>query len=253
MPDSYGSAGASARAHYHALHATGRTSRLLVLLTVALVVGALVALLSTLWLGLIAAALTCLTILVRRRRTHTPAAAWRKGAAGERATARRLRTLELAGYTVLHDLAIPRSNANIDHLVIGSTGVFVIDSKKWHRRTTLRAASGTLWIGRQPIDKVVRPVLFEARRAGEVLSQATGRRVDVTSIIAVHGSRLPRFRVITARGATLLRAARLIGFITRRPHRHDVAEVSALTTAATAYLPPYAQAPDLPNPRGSPS
>ncbi|MFI6705380.1 nuclease-related domain-containing protein [Nonomuraea sp. NPDC050478] len=104
-------------------------------------------------------------------------ASWRNGAAGQPATARRLRTLELAGYTVLHDLAIPRSNTNIDHLVIGPTGVFVIDSKKGHRRTTIRAASGTLCA---PSDKVVRPVLFEARRAGEVLSQAAGRRVEVT-------------------------------------------------------------------------
>lgn len=152
---------------------------------------------------------------------------------------------------MLHDLAIPHSNANIDHLVIGPTGVFVIDSKKWHRRTTVQAATGTLWIGRTPIDKVVRPVLFEAHRTGEVLNQATGRRVVVTPIIAVHGSRLPRFRIITAREATLLRAARLVGFITRHPHRYDTAEVSALTTAATTLLLPYVRTPDLPDPRGS--
>ncbi len=243
MPGSYRSAGASARARYRTLQTADRTRRLLVLLTVAIIVGGLVAWLSTVWLGLIATVLSCLIILVRQRRTHTPAAAWRKGAAGERATARRLRTLELAGYTVLHDLAMPHSNANIDHLVIGPTGVFVIDSKKWHRRTTVRAATGTLWIGRTPIDKIVRPVLFEARRTGEVLSQATGRRIEVTAVIAVHGSRLPRFRVIMARGATLLRAARLVGWITRHPHRYDTAEVSTLTTTATTHLQPYTKRP----------
>ncbi|MGI5274151.1 nuclease-related domain-containing protein [Nonomuraea sp. CA-218870] len=248
MPDSYGSAGASARARYRTLQTVGRTRRLLVLLAVAVIVGGLVAWLSIVWLGLIAAALSCLIIVVRRRRTHTPAAAWRKGAAGERATARRLRTLELAGYTVLHDLAIPHSNANIDHLVIGPTGVFVIDSKKWHRRTTVRAATGTLWIGRTPINAVVRPVLFEVRRAGEVLSQATGRHVEVLAVIAVHGPRLPRYRAITAHGVTLLRATRLVGWITRHPHRYDTAEVSTLTTAATTHLPPYARAPKLPGP-----
>lgn len=250
MSRSYGSAGASARARYHALRSVGRTRRLLLLLAIATVAGGLVAWLSTVWLGLIAAALPVLIGLVHRRRTHTPAAAWRKGAAGERATARRLRTLELAGYTVLHDLAVPHSSANIDHLIIGPTGVFVIDSKNWHRRTTIRAATGTLWIGRTPIDKVAHPVLFEARRVSEVLSQATGRHIDVTPIIAVHGSRLPRFRAITAHGATLLRAARLVSFITRHPHRYGTAEVSTLTTAA-ALLPPYTQVPDLPAPQGS--
>ncbi|MCA2190618.1 nuclease-related domain-containing protein [Nonomuraea cavernae] len=206
---------------------------------------------STIWLGLITAVLASLITMAHQFRTHSPAAAWRKGAAGERATARRLRKLELAGYTVLHDLAVPRSNANIDHLVIGPTGVFVIDSKKWHRRTTVRAAAGTLWIGRTPLDKVVRPVLFEARRAGEVLSQAAGRRVQVAAVISVHGSRLSRHRVITNRGATLLRAARLVGWITRRPHLYDAAGVSVLSTAASTLLPPYAQTLDASDRRES--
>ncbi|MEU8249089.1 hypothetical protein [Nonomuraea sp. NPDC048916] len=67
---------------------------------------------STIWLGLITAVLAALITMVHQVRTHSPAAAWRKGAAGERATARRLRTLELAGYTVLRDRALPRSRAN---------------------------------------------------------------------------------------------------------------------------------------------
>jgi Nuclease-related domain len=40
-----------------------------------------------------------------------------------------LAALERQGWAVLHDLAVPRSRANIDHLVIGPGGVFVIDSK----------------------------------------------------------------------------------------------------------------------------
>jgi hypothetical protein len=35
---------------------------------------------------------------------------------------------------VFHDLAVPGSPANVDHLVIGPTGVFVIDSKRWRGR-----------------------------------------------------------------------------------------------------------------------
>jgi Nuclease-related domain len=58
------------------------------------------------------------------------ALAWRRGAAGERRTARLLGSLERQGWVVLHDLAVPGSRANIDHLVIGLSGVFVIDSKQ---------------------------------------------------------------------------------------------------------------------------
>jgi Nuclease-related domain len=40
--------------------------------------------------------------------------AWRRGAAGERRTARLLGRLERHGWAVLHDLAVPGSQANID-------------------------------------------------------------------------------------------------------------------------------------------
>jgi hypothetical protein len=40
--------------------------------------------------------------------------AWGRGAAGERRTARLLAPLERQGWAVLHDLAVPRSQANID-------------------------------------------------------------------------------------------------------------------------------------------
>ncbi|MFC5834903.1 hypothetical protein [Nonomuraea insulae] len=56
------------------------------------------------WAGLAAAAVVALADTVQRWRVHSPTAAWRKGARGEQATARRLRSLEpIAGYTVLHD------------------------------------------------------------------------------------------------------------------------------------------------------
>jgi Nuclease-related domain len=67
-------------------------------------------------------------------RPSLDAVAWRQGAAGERRTARLLGPLERHGWAVLHDLAIPHSQANIDHLLIGPGGVFVIDSKQYRGR-----------------------------------------------------------------------------------------------------------------------
>jgi hypothetical protein len=57
-----------------------------------------------------------------RFRPSPDAVAWRRGAAGERRTARLLAALERQGWAVLHDLAVPGSRANIDHLVIGPGG-----------------------------------------------------------------------------------------------------------------------------------
>jgi hypothetical protein len=48
---------------------------------------------------------------------------------------------------VLHDLAIPGSAANIDHLVIGPGGVVVIDTKQYRGRLYLDRY-GLLWHGR---------------------------------------------------------------------------------------------------------
>jgi hypothetical protein len=49
-----------------------------------------------------------------RFRPSLDAVAWRRGAVGERRTARLLGRLERHGWAVLHDLAVPRSRANID-------------------------------------------------------------------------------------------------------------------------------------------
>jgi Nuclease-related domain len=49
-----------------------------------------------------------------RFRPSPMAVGWRRGAAGERRTARLLGHLERRGWAVLHDLAVPGSRANID-------------------------------------------------------------------------------------------------------------------------------------------
>jgi hypothetical protein len=57
------------------------------------------------------------------------------------------------GFVVFHDLHVPGSPANIDHLVVGPTGVFVVDSKAY--TGTLTAGGDTLWRGRYPIRREV--------------------------------------------------------------------------------------------------
>jgi hypothetical protein len=60
-----------------------------------------------------------------------------KGAEGETATAAVLETLP-AGWTAIHDARWPtRRFANIDHILVGPGGIFVIDSKNWSGRVTV--------------------------------------------------------------------------------------------------------------------
>lgn len=59
------------------------------------------------------------------------AAMFEKGAEGETATAAVLAGLP-AGWTAIHDVRWPsRRLANIDHILVGPGGIFVIDSKNW--------------------------------------------------------------------------------------------------------------------------
>lgn len=67
------------------------------------------------------------------------AEAFERGAEGEEATARALAALPANHWRVLHDVRWPgRRYANIDHVIVGPTGIFVIDSKHWSGSVEVR-------------------------------------------------------------------------------------------------------------------
>jgi hypothetical protein len=155
------------------------------------------------------------------------AVAWRRGAAGERRTARLLSHLERHGWTVLHDLAVPGSRANIDHLVIGPGGVFVIDSKQYRGRLQLDL-SGQLWHGRYPLALTLRAVGFEADRAARVLPDPG---VAVVPIVAVHGAQVPWGKVVM-QGVPVVSALRLPSMLRTLPAVLGPEGVAALANQA---------------------
>jgi hypothetical protein len=172
-------------------------------------VGSLLALRPSLVLGALAAAATGWGL---RFRPSPDAVAWRRGAAGERRTARLLGQLERQGWVVLHDLAVPGSRANIDHLVIGPGGVFVIDSKQYRGRLRLDP-TGRLWHGRYPLGPALRAVSFEADQAAQMLPDTA---VVVRPIMAVHGARVPWGKVVMD-GVPVVPAKRLPSMLRALP------------------------------------
>lgn len=66
---------------------------------------------------------------------------WRRGFEGERRTARALAPLRRCGFTLLHDLPDRQrrdgSAGNLDHIVVGPSGVFLLDSKWFGGHATL--------------------------------------------------------------------------------------------------------------------
>lgn len=76
---------------------------------------------------------------LRLRLQSRPASevAWSTGAAGEEALAAHL-AKRCPDAIVLHDRGIPRSRANIDHLAVAPSGVYVIDAKRYKGKIEVR-------------------------------------------------------------------------------------------------------------------
>jgi len=161
-----------------------------------------------------------------RFRPSPDAGAWRRGAAGERRTARLLGPLERHGWAVLHDLAVPGSRANLDHLVIGPGGVFVVDSKQYRGRLQLDP-SGRLWHGRYPLTPALRAVEFEADQAARVLAD----RQVVVPIVAVHGAQVPWGKAVVD-GVPVVPARRLPSMLRALPAVLGPERVAALADRA---------------------
>lgn len=92
--------------------------------------------------------------------------AWATGAVGEERLGARLDSLASESIVVLHDRRIPGTKANIDHLAITATGVWVIDAKRYKGRPELKVEGGILrprvekvLVGRRDCTKLVDGVL----------------------------------------------------------------------------------------------
>ena len=97
--------------------------------------------------------------------------AWDTGAIGEERVGARLNELACDSLRVLHDRKIPHSAANIDHVAITPTGVYVIDPKRYRGRPSLVVDGG---IFRPRVEK-----LMVAGRDRNKLVDGVLRQVDL--------------------------------------------------------------------------
>jgi hypothetical protein len=123
-----------------------------------------------------------------------------------------LAPLERHGWAVLHDLAVPRSQANIDSFGDRPGGVFVIDSRQYRGRLQL-GPSGQLRHGRYPLTPSLGAVSFEADQAARVLSDPG---VAVVPIVAGHGAQVPWGKVVM-QGVPVVAAQRLPSMLRQLP------------------------------------
>ena len=95
--------------------------------------------LATPWIHVRALAGAAMSFLLRAR--QSPPAwieQWQQGAFREQATGKQLTKLEREGWVILHD--VPQGSGNIDHVLVGPGGVFVLDSKRIDGRVIVQTA-----------------------------------------------------------------------------------------------------------------
>lgn len=165
------------------------------------------------------------------------AAKWRRGAEGERRTAGLLVPLRHLGWTVLHDRRIPGSAANVDHLVIGPSGVWVVDSKSWRGRIKV-LGDGRLWYGRRCLDGDLRVLCWEASEIGRALGGQgfAGEPLPIHPVLCIHGARLPREQ-LRFDNVTLMSPKALLHVLTSAAHCLTMAEVEGLAMRAKTSVP----------------
>jgi len=137
--------------------------------------------------------------------------AWWDGRTGEMTVASILAPLMSEGYEVLHDLDIGRGN--VDHVVIGPTGIFAIETKAWRGRIDL-GPGGRLMCKNFDRDGVRR----RAQSTAMTLRGLLGANAPyVTAVIALTRTRLP-LGPMDLRSTAVVEAETLPSWI--RGHRH---------------------------------
>jgi hypothetical protein len=161
-----------------------------------------------------------------------------RGNDGERQVAEVLDVLDGAGWVVLHDrYKAVGSPANLDHLVVGPPGVFVVDAKNWsggHLTLDERGMAIRGYRRDEELRSAGANAALVAQRAEQVVAG-----VPVTGVLAfVQDVGLPG--PVDHGGAVLLHADRLLVWLTSQPVALTPQQVHQLGSSLDAALPPRA-------------
>ena len=144
--------------------------------------------------------------------------AWQRGAIGEERLGARLDTLP-PGVAVLHDRRIPGIRANIDHLAVTSSGIYVIDTKRYQGRAELKIEGGLirpkvekLLVGRRDCTALVDGV----HKQVTIVQASVGPIVPANGVLCFVDADWPAIGgAITIRDIRVLGPRRLIKLIRR--------------------------------------
>jgi hypothetical protein len=133
--------------------------------------------------------------------------AWAIGGAAEVAVAAELERA-CPGAVLLHDRRMPRSRANIDHIAVAASGVWVIDTKGHRGRVELRRRL----FGRPRLVIAGRDqsrLTWSLEKQVAAVAAEVDRDVPVRGVLCMANARLPMFGSLVFDGCPLLAPAKL--------------------------------------------
>ena len=209
-------------------------------------VGLLFGILTKNWMiGLTLAILAGIIDTVYRSRN---AANYQNGASqagAQRRTAKQLKRMRRDGYFALDARPIPDSREFIDHLVIGPTGVYAIDSEKWDSKVPVRTLNGKrLYRGPESQRERLEHAAWEAGQASEILSAALGTEISVRPALAIYGPRIP-WDIATIRDVDVFSGPTLRKYLRRRARQRDGAPKLTREQVRTIYDTAARMLPDV--------
>jgi len=164
--------------------------------------------------------------------------------AAQRKTERKLKALESARYLSLRQRAIPGSDAIIDHVVVGPTGVYAIGSERWDRRLPVRAP-GLKQLLHGPFSRkdLLDVARWKAAQATELIQAALGRPVVVRPALVIYGPRLP-WTVAKVRNVDVFAGKHLRKYLrgsikAGRGYRLSIADIEDIYEATVRVLPQW--------------
>ncbi|HXV05856.1 MAG TPA: nuclease-related domain-containing protein [Solirubrobacterales bacterium] len=115
---------------------------------------------------------------------------WREGAEGERLTEKELRPLERSGWRFVHD--IQNGHGNYDHIAVGPSGVYLIESKNLQGIVKIKGGVPHLMRRHDPEKREVfghvpRRALSDAAQLKEEFEDRTRHRTWVQAVVVFWG------------------------------------------------------------------
>lgn len=169
--------------------------------------------------------------------------AWARGAAGERRVGAVLDGLADEGVAVLHDRHVRGQRANIDHLAVAPSGVWVVDAKAYRGRLSRRDVGGwfatdvRVLVGRRDVTDLVTAMQRQVDMVRAALGPA-GADVPVHPVLCFVDAEWGRLARPFAIGDVTVAWPRATARLIRRPGPLGPNRVAFLASTLDAALPP---------------